>query len=46
MPAGLGVFLIGWNRTRQGLHDRLAGTLVILEDEARIPLPELAAKAA
>jgi uncharacterized RDD family membrane protein YckC len=44
LPAGLGIFRIGWNRYRQGLHDKLAGTLVIMEDEARKPLAELAAR--
>lgn len=34
LPAGLGFLWIGWNRQRQGLHDRLAGTLVVLEDDA------------
>ena len=43
LPAGLGIFRIGWNRYRQGLHDKLAGTMVIMADEARIPLAELAA---
>ncbi len=43
LPAGLGIFRIGWNRYRQGLHDKLAGTLVIMEDEAGKTLAELAA---
>jgi uncharacterized RDD family membrane protein YckC len=41
LPAGLGIFLIGWNRRRQGLHDRLASTVVILQDESRLSLAEL-----
>jgi uncharacterized RDD family membrane protein YckC len=45
LPAGLGIFRIVWNRRRQGLHDRLAGTVVILQDEARMSLAELAASA-
>jgi uncharacterized RDD family membrane protein YckC len=45
LPAGLGIMSIGWNRRRQGLHDRLAGTLVVMEDEARLSLAELAAAA-
>lgn len=45
LPAGLGVFMIARSRNRQGLHDRLAGTLVILEDEAQTPLAELVARA-
>lgn len=43
LPAGLGVLRIGWNRRKQGLHDSLAGTVVILEDEARLSLAELVA---
>jgi len=45
LPAGLGIFRIGWNPRKQGLHDRLAGTVVILEDESRKSLAELAATA-
>jgi len=43
LPAGLGIFRIGWSHRRQGLHDRLAGTVVVLEDEADMSLTELAA---
>jgi len=43
LPAGLGIFRIGWSSRRQGLHDRLAGTVVVLEDEAGMSLAELAA---
>jgi len=43
LPAGLGIFRIGWNRRKQGLHDKLAGTVVIMEDEAHLSLAELAA---
>jgi len=43
LPAGLGVFLIGWDRNRQGLHDKLAGSLVTMENEAGIALQELEA---
>jgi len=41
LPAGLGIFRIGWNSRKQGLHDRLAGTMVIMEDEARRSLSAL-----
>lgn len=34
LPAGLGFLWIGWSRQRQGFHDKLAGTLVIIEDDA------------
>jgi uncharacterized RDD family membrane protein YckC len=43
LPAGLGLFRIGWNSRKQGLHDRLAGSVVILEDEARLSLAALVA---
>jgi len=43
LPAGLGIFRIAWSHRRQGLHDRLAGTVVVLEDEAGLSLAELAA---
>jgi len=43
LPAGLGIFRIGWNQRKQGLHDKLAGTVVIMEDEAHLSLAELAA---
>ena len=40
LPAGLGIFRICWSHRRQGLHDRLAGTVVLMEDEARMSLAE------
>lgn len=43
LPAGLGIFRIGWNRDRQGLHDKLAGSAVIMEDDSRLTLADLAA---
>ncbi len=43
LPAGLGIFRIGWNRYRQGLHDKLAGSAVIMEDDSRLTLAELVA---
>lgn len=42
LPLLLGVLWIGWDRRKQGLHDKLAGTLVIREDYARWSLQELA----
>ncbi|MGD2138129.1 MAG: RDD family protein [Gammaproteobacteria bacterium] len=42
LPAGLGFFRIGWNRRKQGWHDRLSDTVVIIEDEAGKSLAELA----
>ena len=45
LPAGLGIFRIAWSERKQGLHDRLAGSVVILEDDSRRTLAELAAAA-
>jgi uncharacterized RDD family membrane protein YckC len=29
IPFGLGLFWIGWDKRKQGWHDKLAGTVVI-----------------
>jgi uncharacterized RDD family membrane protein YckC len=42
LPLLLGLLWIGWDRHKQGLHDKLAGTLVIREDYALQSLMELA----
>ncbi|NIR28012.1 MAG: RDD family protein [Gammaproteobacteria bacterium] len=42
LPAGLGVLWIAWDRRHQGWHDKIAGSLVVLEDESRLSLDELA----
>ena len=42
LPLLLGVLWIGWDKHKQGLHDKLAGTLVIREDYALWTLQELA----
>lgn len=42
LPGLLGVLWIGWDRRKQGFHDKLAGTVVIREDEAFKTLSELA----
>lgn len=41
LPLGLGFLWILWDRRKQGFHDKLAGTLVIREDERRLSLDEL-----
>lgn len=43
-PAGLGFFWILWDRRRQGWHDKLARTLVVLDDESRKSLEQLRAE--
>ena len=42
LPLLLGLLWIGWDKHKQGLHDKLAGTLVIREDYALRSLRELA----
>lgn len=42
LPLLLGLLWIGWDKHKQGLHDKLAGTLVIREDYALRSLQELA----
>lgn len=42
LPLLLGLLWIGWDRHKQGLHDKLAGTLVIREDYALMSMRELA----
>ena len=42
LPAGLGLLAIGWSSQRQGLHDRLAGTRVVIEDDAHKSAARLA----
>ena len=41
LPALLGLFWIGWDRHRQAFHDKLAGTLVVRNDDALKSLREL-----
>ena len=42
LPAGLGFLWIGWGKNKQGFHDRLSGSVVVIEDEAHTSLAELA----
>ncbi|OQW93149.1 MAG: hypothetical protein BWK79_12675 [Beggiatoa sp. IS2] len=41
LPLGLGFLWILWDRRKQGWHDKMAGTVVIMHDESVIPLDEL-----
>lgn len=45
LPAGLGLAWMIWDRRKQGLHDKLAGTVVIREDDALKSLTDLAREA-
>lgn len=41
LPLGLGFLWIVWDRRKQGFHDKIAGTVVIVEDESQKSLAEL-----
>jgi uncharacterized RDD family membrane protein YckC len=41
LPVGLGFFWIIWDKRKQGWHDKIAGTVVVIHDEAHIPLQQL-----
>ncbi len=41
LPLGLGFFWILWDKRKQGWHDKIARTVVIVHDEATIPLEQL-----
>lgn len=44
VPAGLGLVWILWDRRRQGWHDKLARTAVVVDDDERKSLDELRAE--
>ena len=37
----LGIFWVAWDKKKQGWHDKIAGTVVIIHDEATVPLSQL-----
>ncbi|NIR60189.1 MAG: RDD family protein [Gammaproteobacteria bacterium] len=41
LPLMLGFFWIAWGDRKQGFHDRLANTVVVIEDESQLPLETL-----
>ena len=41
LPLGLGFLWIIWDKRKQGFHDKIAGTTVIIEDESKKPLAQL-----
>ena len=42
LPLGLGFLWILWDRRKQGWHDKLAKTVVIMQDDSRLGLEVLA----
>lgn len=40
-PLGLGFLWILWDKRKQGWHDKIANTVVIMEDVSTVPLVEL-----
>jgi len=41
LPLGLGFLWILWDKQKQAWHDKIAGTVVIIHDEATVPLHQL-----
>lgn len=41
LPLGLGFLWILWDKQKQSWHDKIAGTVVIIHDEATVPLHQL-----
>ena len=41
LPLGLGFLWIMWDRRKQGFHDKIAKTVVVLEDESQKSLAQL-----
>lgn len=38
---GAGFIMIAFDKRKQGLHDKLAGTVVVIHDESAVPLSQL-----
>lgn len=45
LPLGLGFLWIAWDRRKQGFHDRIANSVVVMEDVATEPLAQLLSEA-
>lgn len=41
LPLGLGFFWVAWDKRKQGFHDKLAKTIVVIEDESLKSLDQL-----
>jgi uncharacterized RDD family membrane protein YckC len=41
LPAGVGFLWVAWDKRKQGFHDKLARTVVIVDDDSRKSLAEL-----
>jgi uncharacterized RDD family membrane protein YckC len=40
LPLGLGFLWVIWDRRKQGWHDKIAGTVVVVDDLSRVPTTE------
>ncbi len=40
LPLGLGFLWVAWDKRKQGFHDKIAKTVVVMEDASRAPLPD------
>ncbi len=41
LSLGLGFLWIMWDKRKQGWHDKISGTMVVIHDEATVPLHQL-----
>lgn len=41
LPLGLGFLWIAWDRRKQGFHDKIANSVVVMEDIASVPMMKL-----
>jgi len=44
LPLGLGFLWIIWDKKKQGWHDKIANTVVVMHDEMDVPLSQLVNK--
>lgn len=40
LPLGLGFLWVAWDKRKQGFHDKIAKTVVVMEDMSRAPLAD------
>lgn len=41
LPLGLGFLWIAWDKRKQGFHDKIANSVVVMEDVASVPMSQL-----